>query len=363
VNDLDPRQRLAQRLRSLRTECWPDVRITQPQLAQALGGVSVPLISSWESGTNPRIPPTARLDDYALLFATSRSFDPDGPRPLGLTELTEDELHVMNELKRELRQLRKAATQETQSDEPEAVENSLKSGPWSFGRTGQGQTITIVCAQLPQHMIDKIPYADSDVPDYIELLRYSELDSMFELHGHLRAANPASDVFLRLAGQMRSDDFSTHLAILGGIDWNVATTEILGRLDLPVRQVADWSKHDAQYFEVEENGKKAQFRPVLEKRDGTNLLRSDVALFARGVNPFNQRRTVTICSGMYGRGSYGCVRALTDAYFRDRNSAYLKSRFGDSDSYCILTRIPIVHGATLTPDWSLGDNTLFEWSR
>ncbi|HET7014093.1 MAG TPA: helix-turn-helix transcriptional regulator [Streptosporangiaceae bacterium] len=360
MDDLDPRQRLAQRLRNLRTECWPDLRITQPQLAQALGGVSVPLISSWESVTNTRIPPVARLDDYARLFATSRSFDTDEPRQLGLTELTEDELRVMNELKKELRQLRKAATQETLSDEPVGMENSLKSGPWCFA---PDQTITIVCAQLPQHMIDKIPYANSDDPDYIELLSYSELDSMFELHGHLRAANPASDVFLRLAGQMRSDDFSTHLAILGGIDWNVATTEILGRLDLPVKQVADWSTEGAQYFEVEENGKKAQFRPVLEKHDGTNLLRSDVALFARGVNPFNQRRTVTICSGMYGRGSYGCVRALTDANFRDRNSAYLKSRFGESDSYCILTRIPIVHGATLTPDWSLGDNTLFEWSQ
>ena len=67
---------------------------------------------------------------------------------------------------------------------------------------------------------------------------------------------------------------------------------------------------------------------------------------------------------MYGRGTYGCVRALTDALYRDRNSAYLKSRFGDSDSYCILTRIPIIHGATLTPDWTLSDdNTLFEWSR
>src|SRR6185437_6640752 len=158
LNDLDPRQRLAQRLRSLRTECWPEVRITQPQLAQALGGVSVPLISSWESGTNPRIPPASRLDDYALLFATPRSFGPDGPRQLDLTELAEDELRVMNELKQELRQLRRAATQETSSDEPVGVEDSLTSGPWCFGYR---ETITIVCAQLPQHMINEIPYAEA----------------------------------------------------------------------------------------------------------------------------------------------------------------------------------------------------------
>ncbi len=360
MNDLDPRQRLAQRLRSLRTECWPDVRITQPQLAQALGGVSVPLISSWESATNSRIPPVARLDDYALLFSTPRFLGPDGPHQLDAAELTEDEQRTAAELKRELRQLRKAAVQEAPAEEAVGVEDSLKSGPWCFGH---GHTVTVVCAQLPQHMAAQIPYTDADDPDYIELLSYSDLDSMFELHGHLRAANPASNVFLRSAGKMTPDDFSTHLAILGGVDWNVATTEILGRLGLPVRQVADWSTEGAQYFETEESGKKKQFRPTLEKHGDRNVLVEDVALFARGVSPFNQRRTVTICNGMYGRGTYGCVRALTDAYFRDRNSAYLRSRFGESDSYCILTRIPIIHGATLTPDWSLGDNTLFEWSR
>ena len=58
---------------------------------------------------------------------------------------------------------------------------------------------------------------------------------------------------------------------------------------------------------------------------------------------------------------YGAVRALTDARFRDRNSDYLRTRFGDSDTYCILTRVPIVNGTTLTPDWTTGENTLFEW--
>ena len=60
-------------------------------------------------------------------------------------------------------------------------------------------------------------------------------------------------------------------------------------------------------------------------------------------------------------GTYGVVRALTDVRFRDRNSEYLLDRFGDSETYCVLTRVPIVSGATLTPDWTTGDYTLFEW--
>jgi hypothetical protein len=66
---------------------------------------------------------------------------------------------------------------------------------------------------------------------------------------------------------------------------------------------------------------------------------------------------------MYGRGTYGVVRALTDANFRDRNAEYLRTRFGSSDTYCILSRVPIVNGATLTPDWTIGDFRCFEWSR
>ena len=92
------------------------------------------------------------------------------------------------------------------------------------------------------------------------------------------------------------------------------------------------------------------------------ILREDVALFARAVNPLNRKRTVTICSGMYGRGSYGAVRALTDARFRDRNADYLRKRFGGSETYCVLTRVTIVNGATVTPGWTTGEYTLFEWS-
>jgi hypothetical protein len=64
---------------------------------------------------------------------------------------------------------------------------------------------------------------------------------------------------------------------------------------------------------------------------------------------------------MYGRGTYGAVRALTDANFRDRNAEHIRARFSGSDAYCILTRVPIIDGATLTPDWTTGGYTLFEW--
>jgi hypothetical protein len=66
---------------------------------------------------------------------------------------------------------------------------------------------------------------------------------------------------------------------------------------------------------------------------------------------------------MYGRGTYGAVRALTDMHFRDRNSEYVLTHYGESDAFCILTRVPVVRGTTTTPDWTGGEHILFEWSR
>lgn len=228
-------------------------------------------------------------------------------------------------------------------------------GLWSFN---DGRTITIVCAQLPEEMRERIPYADPASPDYVALYTFADLDALFEVHGHLRAMNPTSQVSFRSADQLVSDDYTTHLISLGGVDWNLATRSTLDRLHFPVRQVAEWGTLGDAYFEVTE-GEQRRFYPQL---DDQQSLREDVAMFARAENPFNQRRSVTICNGMYGAGTLGAVRALTDARFRDRNNDYIRRRFGDSTSFCVLSRVVVENGAPLTPDWDIEGNRLFEWA-
>jgi hypothetical protein len=390
----DPRALLARRLRALREERWPDLKITQSQLAHALGGdkpLSVPLISSWEKQAGPAIPPLARLEGYAALFATRRSFEGDAPRLIRPIDMTDGERREFGEIKQELAQLRAHAMRAgsgsggisgTETDHLSRLAGSLNTGPWRFA---DGDTVTLVCAQFPKNLRAAEKYTDRNSPDYIELYNYSELDALFELFGHLRAANPVSQIDLRLTDGLPRDAHSSHLVTLGGIDWNATTASVLNRLSLPVEQFADWGEDDAEsedgieseegaehedgaeddvYFEVEEEGgRKIQHRPEFADISGRRELVSDVALFARARNPFNKERTVTICNGMYGRGTYGAVRALTDARFRERNAEYVQSRFGGSDSYCILTRVPVVNGATMTPDWTVDEIKLFEWSR
>jgi hypothetical protein len=375
VNDQDPRRILARRIRALREEHWPGVKVNQAQLAAALGGdgrrsVSVPLISSWESQTNPKVPPAARIRDIATFFASPRSLDGRVSRLLSTDEMTAPERVAREQLLDELTRLRREALDAPRvsllrtdtSRAAQEIAQSLSAGPY---RIEAGNRITIVCAQLPQDMLEKMPYTDPADPDFVELYRYSDLDSLLELFGHLRATNPTSQVGYWAAGQLKSDDYTGHLVSLGGVDWNKATSSVLARLQLPVKQVSrlDEDELGDAYFEVPgEDGQPVIHRPWLDEVGGRKILREDVALFARAVNPFNRKRYVTICNGMYGSGTLGVVRALTDERFRDRNGEYLRETFGDRDAFCILSRVTVENGKAVTPDWTLPETRLFEWS-
>ena len=353
---------LAHRLRALREEQWPDVSITQGQLGRALGRdkpLSVALVSSWENLKNPKTPPIARLSTYATFFATHRSVEKTPFRVLDLSELTAAERDTRAELNRELIDLRGVALH-SQRPQAEAMSPSdpIGGGPWYLP---DRRDITIVCAGLPDYLREKMPYTNPDSPDYVALYSYADLDTLLELHGHIRAVNPHSQVVIRIATELVPDDYTTHLVLLGGVDWNVATRELLDRIDLPVRQIERDTEFIDGCFEVTDGVKIQRFAPKLAKSEEREVLLEDVAHFFRAPNPFNKKRTVTICNGMFGRGTYGAARTLTDARFRDRNEAYLHDRFPKQDTFSILTRVLIVNGQVVTPDWTDVETRLHEW--
>lgn len=235
-----------------------------------------------------------------------------------------------------------------------------RSDPWYFPGT---TAITIACAEYPQEMAERVPYSRPRDPFYTEGTKYADRDSLQVLSRHIARLNPAAEVRDRAPSMLSADDYHTHLVALGGIDFNTLTRRLLNTLGLPVRQVADWQSHGGQYFEVDGANGVTRHRPVTEECRFGDTLHEDVALFARVASPFRHGCTLTICCGMHTPGTFGVVRALTDDAVRDRNISFLRSRFGTSDTYCVLTQIPVADGRSVPPDWTVSTNILYTWSR
>ena len=349
---------MAARLRRLRAEEFGERKVAQKALAVALG-VSAPLVSSWEKGN--AVPPDDRLEGLARFYASSRSIQDGHPRLLAVGELDEDERRRYAELLGELTGLRPA--RHFPGARPADLETrSPWEGMWHFP---DGAPVTLVCARLPAELRASEIYTSPESPDFVELYSYSDLDSLMELYGHVYAANPGVPVNRKLADELKQEDVTNHLVLLGGVDWNPMTRRVMKALDLPVTQAKrEGDDPDAGSFRVPgENGRPRVFRSTLEGDQPQQRLTEDVAQFCRGPNPFNRKRTVTICNGNYGRGTYAAVRTLTDPRFRDRNRAYIEARYTPDDTYSILARASIVAGEVITPDWTLEGTVLHEWSK
>ena len=353
VPGVDPAVALAGRLRELRVEGLAGRWVTQRELGDAIGA-SGPLISSWENKNAPTFPPRNRLDSYATFFATERSMAQTPFRVLPASQLTIDERARRDELLQELTSL----WNEAKGQEP--VVDVFTQGHWHFP---PNEDITIVCSALSPDYREPMPYTDPDAPDYVESYKYADLDALLELFGHLRAANPHNDVVIRTANDVVADDHTSHLVLLGGVDWNPITAELMRIFDVPVRQTTSEDESVAGGFLVDQGNDEQRFSPQLRTRGKQEMVIEDVAHFFRAPSPFNDKRTVTVCNGMYARGVYGVVRALTDKRFRQRNEAYLSARFDNDQPFSIVSRIKVFLGETVTPDWSNGEDVLHEWQR
>jgi hypothetical protein len=342
---------LAQRLRDLREQHWPEVRLTQAVLARGLGSeepLSAATVSSWESPFTPKLPPRSRLTAYARFFATRRSIDGDAPRLLPVATFTDDEREAFEALEAELLGLRDGARKPSAKDEA-AVTRS-----WTFADQGP---VTLICAQLPDKETGAL--ANLTDPNYTELLSYADLDAMVELHGHIRSENSAMGVFFKLSSEVAPDDLTGHVVLIGGIAWNTVTQRLSEMTSLPVKQVEDPAVKTGEIFVLDQESGTEKFFPQWGD-DGTTLV-EDVGLIVRTPNPLNTNRSLTICNGIHSRGVLGAVRALTDARLRDSNERYIVENFTDPANFAILMRVAVIAGKTMTPDFHAPACVLYRW--
>ena len=344
---------LALRLRQLRLEEWPDTRLTQGTLAKAIGGedsLSPATVASWENRSAPKLPPRDRVVAYAQFFATRRSLEPE-PHLVRVDGFTEAEAATYEDLREELLELHAAAR-----GTPEAQPVTRRS--WLFTDAGP---LTLICAQLPE--AEAGPLANPDDLNYTELLSYADITSMVELHGHIRAENPEMEVFFKSTREVRADDLSGHLVLIGGIGWNEVTRRILELTRLPVMQEEDPAFQSGEVFVANIAGKVHKYLPRLSEKseDSPAKLLEDVGLLVRMPNPINSTRTLTMCNGIHSRGVYGAVRSLTDARIRESNERYIAQHFRDNQEFGILMRVQVIEGRAMTPDFNIAGTVLYQW--
>jgi hypothetical protein len=345
---------LAQRLRQLRQQHWSDARLTQQSLAMVFSAeekLAPATVASWENHASPKLPPRHRLLAYARFFATYRSVE-GRPKLLSLQDLTEEERVAYAALEAELLKLRTAAG--GQSDEEDATFNRS----WLFSDIGPA---TLICAQLP---VDQTgPLGDPANPNHSELQKYSDLDSLVELYGHIRAENPLMSVVIKSAPNVTPDDLTGHLILVGGVAWNRITDRLAELTELPVRQVSDPEVSTGEIFSAEIGGSEKRFFPKWADYDGSyghNLI-EDVGMLARVPNPLNSSRTLTFCNGIHSSGVYGAVRSLTDPRLRDSNERFISINFENPDMFAILMPVKIIENHVMTPDFNSPNGVLHRW--
>jgi hypothetical protein len=298
---------LARTLRDLRESSWPDQELTQAQLANALsseGRVAAATLSSWESLTNPKTPPVARITSYARyarFFSTGRSLE-GKPHLVPEDELSPDELGRFRKLESELLNLL--------NPEDRQVRHTFKfdAGP-----------VIVICPDVPPEV--RGPLADAKNANFTKTQQYGDLDALIELYGHLYAENPSLQVFHRLAREaVYSDDLSSHVILLGGIGWNKVTRHIQSVISqMPITQIAVDDVKDGDIFRVKTANGARSFYPEYADLGGGKELIADVVYVARLRNPFRTNRTLTICNGIFSRGVLGAVRCLTGPRVREEN--------------------------------------------
>ncbi|MBE8523531.1 helix-turn-helix domain-containing protein [Amycolatopsis sp. H6(2020)] len=249
---------------------------------------------------------------------------------------------------------------ETASDSDSLSEATSVGNIWRFP---ENEPVMITCGQISSTMPSHVSAMDPRDPDYVELLKYADPDALVHLFGHIRALNPAHEVKYSTTDDMQPADYSSHLVVVGGTDFNLLTRDIFSTLQLPVNMPLRSPEAEWLGFEAVDGDEIHRFSPVLDDSYGTRILHEDVILFFRGVNPVDRRRTITICAGLYARGTLAAAQCLTDPLVGPVNQAYLRMKVAENRHFGFIARAFVINGMVAPPDLTIPGHCLYEWTR
>jgi hypothetical protein len=304
--------------------------------------VAAPTLNSWESLSNPKTPPVARISAYARFFSTERSLE-GGPHLIPEDQLRGDELDRFRQREAQLLQLL-----HPEERKPQHIFH-FDVGP-----------VIVICPDAPEEVRGSL--AKEDDPNFTKLQQYGDLDALIELYGHLCRENPSLDISHKLASEVVEDDYSGQVILLGGIGWNQSARRIGKSLgQVPVKQIDVTDLPGGDIFQIEAaDGLKSFYYPESEELGERKELVADLAYVARLRNPLQYERTLTICNGIHSRGVLGAVLCFTDSTVREHNERYLAAEFPKGE-FAILLRVKVGGKKTMPPDLRESAARLYQW--
>lgn len=373
---------LASRLRGLRELTEAPYRVTQADVAAALG-VTPQQVSHWESRRVPQVPPADRLAGYARLFSSWQGLRDRPPFLVPDDEVKEPERAGEAALLSELMELRRAAvggTKETTATGP------APGGFWCFP---DGRPVVVVASRCADPAVASS--SDPRNPDFSAFHTYVDADAVVEIYGQICAGNPTSEISVVAHDAVPANRCGEHLVVVGSrhqnvfVDWFRTETDLPVVADIPTGDLAVTTGPRGRRFLVREDSEAVKrsmpYALPAEREDVDGVahlvyraqtkgwvplrwsvgepgarpaappsvprLYRDVALIARRPNPLNQAATVTLVCGLHGRGTFGAARVFADPAVRARNEGYLTQRVGGRRRFWALLSVVCDRG---TPD-------------
>jgi hypothetical protein len=108
---------------------------------------------------------------------------------------------------------------------------------WHFP---DGSRITLVSYRIPPDR--RPPSADRADLNYVRYADLADLDALIDIHGAIRAYNPASQIAIIAAQDLTQQDVANHIVLIGGLTWKIANPWFSRIFPTPIQLEDPWDR-------------------------------------------------------------------------------------------------------------------------
>lgn len=191
--------------------------------------------------------------------------------------------------------------------------------------------ISVVCPELPPAYRPR--FARRSSPEFVDLARYGDLDTLVEVLSLLPKLFPTAEVRHQTAAKITSSDRAENLVVVGGPDFNRLTAELMRPRDFPFKYRLRTRK-----WALVESSTGREF-PL--EVTATGRVTEDYGLFARFPNPFNRRNAVVMIGGLQTFGVLAAAQAFGPSTTGRANARKVTRRCVGTPRFAVIVPVTV----------------------